>query len=70
VARKRGTKILQVPNPANPLKSSDGEQTVLKAGFVLLQVLAPEAGNHGLKKKLQSLDFAKPENGYPHIDIL
>jgi hypothetical protein len=49
VAQKRGTKILHVPNPANPLKSSNGEQTALKAGFVLLRLLAPEAGNHGLK---------------------
>jgi hypothetical protein len=28
-----------------------------------------EARNHGLKN-LQSLDFAKPETGYPQIDIL
>jgi hypothetical protein len=69
VAQKRGTKILQVPNFANPLKSSNGEQTVLKAGFVLLRLQAPEAGNHGLKN-LQSLDFARPEPGYPQIDIL
>jgi len=28
VAQKRGTKILQVPNPANPLKSSNREKSV------------------------------------------
>jgi len=28
VAQKRGTKILQVPNPADPLKSSSGEKSV------------------------------------------
>jgi hypothetical protein len=49
VAQTRGTKILQVPNPSNPLKSSNGEQTVLKAEFVLLRLLALEVGNHGLK---------------------
>jgi hypothetical protein len=26
VAQKRGTKILQVPNPADPLKSCNGEK--------------------------------------------
>jgi hypothetical protein len=41
----------------------------VKADFVLLQLLAPEAGNLGLKN-LQSLDFARPEPGYPQIDIL
>jgi hypothetical protein len=41
------------------LKSSNGEKSV-KSGFVLLQLLALEAGNHGLKN-LQSLDFAKPK---------
>jgi len=69
VAKKRGTKILKVPNPADPLKSRSGEKAVQKAGFVLLRLLAQEAGNHGLKN-LQSLDFAKPETGYPQIDIL
>jgi hypothetical protein len=49
VAQKRGTKILQVPNPANPLKSSNREKTILKVGFVLLWLLAQEVGNHGLK---------------------
>jgi hypothetical protein len=68
VAQKRGTKILQVPNPADPLKSSNREKSI-KAGFVLLRLLAPEAENHGMEN-LQSLDFAKPEIGYPQIDIL
>jgi hypothetical protein len=31
VAQKRGTKILQVPNPVDPLKSSNEEQTVFKS---------------------------------------
>jgi hypothetical protein len=44
MAQKRGTKILQVPNPADPLKSSNGEKIVKKAGFELLRLLAPEAG--------------------------
>jgi hypothetical protein len=69
VAQNRGTKLLIVPNPTDPLKSSNGEKAVQKAGFELLQLLASEAGNHGLKN-LQSLDFAKPEPGYPQIDIL
>jgi hypothetical protein len=69
VAQKRGTKILQVPNPADPLKSSSGEKAVQKAGFLLLQLLDLETGNHGLKN-LQSLDIAKPKPGYPQIDIL
>jgi hypothetical protein len=69
VAQKRGPKILQVPNPTDPLKSSNGEKTVFKAGFVLLRLIAQEDGNHGLKI-LQSLDFARPEPGYPQIDIL
>jgi len=68
VAQKRGTEILQVPNPADPLKSSNKEKSI-KAGFVLLRLLAPGAGNHGLKN-LQSLDITKPEPGYPQIDIL
>jgi hypothetical protein len=68
VAQKRGTKILQVPNPADPLKSSNGEKSV-KARFVLLRLLALEARNHGLKN-LQLLVFARPEPGYPQIDIL
>jgi len=68
VAQKRGTEILHVPNPADPLKSSNGEKSV-KARFVLLRLLAQEVGNHGLKI-LQSLDFAKPETGYPQINIL
>jgi len=28
VAQKRGTQILQVPNPVDPLKSSNGEKSV------------------------------------------
>jgi hypothetical protein len=58
VAQKRGTEILQVPNLADPLKSSNEEKFV-KAGFVLLRHLAQEAKNHGLKD-LQSIVFAKP----------
>jgi hypothetical protein len=27
IAQKRGTKILEVPNPADPLKLSNGEKT-------------------------------------------
>jgi hypothetical protein len=69
VAQKRGTKIPQVPKLADPLKSSNEEKAVQKAGFVLLRLLALEAVNHGLKN-LQSLDFAKPKPGYPQIDIL
>jgi hypothetical protein len=69
VAQKRGTKILEVPNPADPLKSSSGETAVQKVGFVLLWLLDLEAENHGLEN-LQLLDFAKPEPGYPQIDIL
>jgi hypothetical protein len=49
VAQKRGTKILQVPNLADPLKSSNGEKIVFKAGFVLLRLLTQEARNLGLK---------------------
>jgi len=63
VAQKRGIKILQVPNPVDPLKLSNGVKTVQKAGFVLLWLLALEGGNHGLKNH-QSLDFTKPEPGY------
>jgi hypothetical protein len=55
VAQNRGTKIFQVPNPVDPLKASNREKSVQKAGFVLLRLLAPEAGNHRLKKKLQRL---------------
>jgi hypothetical protein len=51
VAQKRGTEILQVPNPADPQKSSNGEKSV-KARFILLQLSAQEAGNHGLKNLL------------------
>jgi hypothetical protein len=69
VAQKRRTRILQETNPVDPLKASDGEKSVQKPGFVLLRLLAPEAGNHRLKN-LQSLDFAKPKTGYPQIDIL
>jgi hypothetical protein len=69
VAQKRGTKILQVSNPADPLNASNREKSIPEVGFVLLRLLAPEAGNHGLKD-LQSLDFAKPDTGYPQIDIL
>jgi hypothetical protein len=69
VAQKRGTKILQVLNPADPLKSSNEEKSVQKAGFVLLRLL-PGIKNHRLKKKIQSLDFAKTEIGYSQIDIL
>jgi hypothetical protein len=68
VAQKIGTEILKVPNPTDPLKSSNGEKSV-KARFVLLRLLAQEAGKHELKI-LQSLDFAKLETGYPQIDIL
>jgi hypothetical protein len=64
VAQKRGTQILQIPNSSDPLKSSNGEKAVQKAGFVLLRLLALEAGKQGLKN-LQSLDFAKLETGYP-----
>jgi hypothetical protein len=46
---ERGTKILQVPNPANPLKASDGERSIHKAGFVLLLFLAIEAESQRLK---------------------
>jgi hypothetical protein len=49
VAQKRGTEIIQVLNPPDPLKSSNGEKSIKKAGFVLLRLLAQEAGNHGLK---------------------
>jgi len=66
VAQNWGIKILQVSNSADPLKSSNGEKTIQKAGIVLLQLLAPEVGNHGLKN-LQSLDFTKPETGYLQI---
>jgi len=69
VSQKKGTKILQVPNPADPLKASNGEKSIQKAGFVLLQLLAPEAGNHELKN-LKLLDFVKPKPSYPQIDIL
>jgi endo-1,4-beta-mannosidase len=48
VAQKRGIEILQVLNPVDPLKSSNGEKSI-KTGFVLLQLLAQEAGNLGLK---------------------
>jgi hypothetical protein len=68
VAQKKGTEILQVPDPADPLKSSNGEKSV-KVGFVLLRLLTQKAGNHELKI-LQSLNFAKPETGYLQIDIL
>jgi hypothetical protein len=54
VAQKRGTKILQVPNPADALKVRNGEISVQKARFVLLRLLSQEAGNPGLKD-LQSL---------------
>jgi hypothetical protein len=63
------TKIIQVSNPVDPLKSSNKEKSVQKAGFVLLWLQVPKAGNHGLKN-LQSLDFAKPEIGYPQINFL
>jgi hypothetical protein len=69
VTQKRGTEILQVSNPADPLNASNREKFVPEVGFVLLRLLAPKAGNHGLKN-LQSFDFAKPEPGYPQIDIL
>ena len=42
VAQNRGTKILQVPNSTDPLKSSNREKSV-KAGFILLWLLAQEA---------------------------
>jgi hypothetical protein len=58
---ERGTKILKVPNPADPLKARDGEISVHKARFVLLRLLSPEAGNHRLKNfshlSLQSLNL-------------
>jgi hypothetical protein len=69
VTQKRGTKILQVSNPTDPLNASNREKSVPEVGFVLLRLLASEAVNHGLKK-LQSFDFAKPEPGYPQIDVL
>jgi hypothetical protein len=69
VAQKKGTKILQVSNHANPLRASNRVKSVKKAVFVLLQLLALEARNHGLKN-LQSLDFVKPETCYPQIYIL
>jgi hypothetical protein len=50
MAQKRGTKILQVPNPADPLKSSNREKDVQKIGFVLLWLLAPNAGNPWTEK--------------------
>jgi hypothetical protein len=28
VAQKRGTEVLQVPNPTDPLKSSNGEKSI------------------------------------------
>jgi len=59
VAQKRGTKILKVPNPADPLKASNREESVQKVESVLLRLLASEAGNHRIKKKLKSLDLAK-----------
>jgi hypothetical protein len=52
VAQKRGTKILKVPNPADPLKSSNREKAVQKIGFVLLWLLAPNAGNPWTEKTL------------------
>jgi hypothetical protein len=69
VAKKRGTKILQVPNPADALKLSNEEKAIQMPGFVLLRLLDLEAGNHRLKN-LESLDFAKPKTNYPQIDIL
>jgi hypothetical protein len=69
VAQKRGTEFLQVSNPADPLNASNREKSVPEVGIALLRLLAQEAGNHGLNN-LQSLDFAKPETGYPQIDIL
>jgi hypothetical protein len=69
VAQREEQKILLVPNPPDPLKSSSGEKTVQKAGLVLLRLLDLEAGNHGLNN-LQSLDFAKPETSYSQTDIL
>jgi hypothetical protein len=68
VAQKKGTKILQVPNPAEPLRASNREKSVQKAGFVLLLLLILASRNHRLKY-LYSLDFAKPKTGYPQIDI-
>jgi hypothetical protein len=48
VAQKRGTKILQVSNPADPLNASNREKSVPEVGFALLWLLPQEAGNHGL----------------------
>jgi hypothetical protein len=62
--KERNKRIFLVPNPVDPLKSSSGEKSVQKTGFVLLQLLVPEARNHGLKN-LQCHDFAKPATGYP-----
>jgi len=59
MAQKRGTKILQVPNPANPLKSSNGEKAIQKAGFVLLRLRALEAENHGLNLVIHKLTSSK-----------
>jgi hypothetical protein len=52
-------------NRNNREESASGQ----KAGFVLLRLL-PGIKNHRLKKKIQSLDFAKTEIGYSQIDIL
>jgi hypothetical protein len=60
--KREEQKILLVPNPANPLKSSSEEKAIQKAGFVLLRLPNLEVGNDGLEN-LQSLDFANPEPG-------
>jgi hypothetical protein len=48
VAQKRGTEILQVSNPVDPLNASNIEKSVPEVGFALLRLLAQEAGNYGL----------------------
>jgi hypothetical protein len=46
---EEGTKIIHVPNPDDPLKPSDRERSVQLAGFMLLRLLALQAGYHRLK---------------------
>jgi hypothetical protein len=48
VAQKRGTEILQVSNPADPLNASNKEKSVPEVGYALLWLLAQEAENDGL----------------------
>jgi hypothetical protein len=49
VAQKRGTKILQAPNPAEPLRASNKEKSVQKAGYVLLFLPISTSRGHRLK---------------------